>query len=1248
MKSRNIIYLLLLLLILIVLFTIPKSVSYPRIYHNSEETQPLSSSPHPLQTDWYQKWVGQEGLYSFCSGAALDSSEDIIIAVSHQGFYLIKYNKTGDLQWSIKQGGAGPSAVAIDSLDNIYVVGSVYDSVTKYDFYLAKFNSSGNYQWHKTWGGMEIDTLNAITIDSSDTICVAGYSESYSGGGDADFYVAKYNSVGVRLNTFVWGGSGEEYCFDIALDSLDNIFITGSTSSYGAGDSDVCLLKLSNSWNFQWYRTWGGIKTDSASGLAIDSSGNIYLGGSSGTLGLQIDTVLVKYDMDGNLKWGVKWHLSRDDRGNDVAIDSYDNVYLAGKSVSTNNMLLVKYNKFGTRQWYLTWGVSPKNSCSNILIDTTNNIYLAGETGNSGYSICLVKFHAILDITINLPFVNQVNGINPPKFDINVVDRNLEEIWYSVNGGINISISDIVGEINSSIWGSCLNGLVLIHFFANNSYGNIAFKEIIVHKDIIAPEISINSPVQHQLVGNNTINFILTIIEANLNSTWYSLNLGKNYTFTGSTGIIDQNAWDMRGNGTVLIRFYANDSVGNMNFTDVTVRKDSIQPEIIVNSPKPYNLYGNNTISFELIIDEPNLNSTWYSLNMGENYRFTGTTGTIDQDAWDKCDNGTVLIRFYANDSVGNLNYDDVTVRKDSIQPEIIVNSPKPYQLYGNDTISYELTINEQNLNSTWYSLNLGKNYTFTGSTGVINQNAWDMCGNGTVLIRFYANDSVGNLNFCDVTIRKNTHFPEITIITPIAYELCGNDTIRYELNIEEPNLVSTWYTLNGGNNYTFTGTTGSINQNAWNSCGNGTVIIRFYAINTAGNTVYVDVIVLKDTSFPEITIISPEKNQVCGNTTIAYELIIEEPNLVSTWYTLNGSMKFLFSNKTGIIDPTLWSSFGNGTLTLSFYANNTAGNSAIKSITIQKDLINPQLTIITPVAYQLYGKNALSFDIIINEANLESTWYSLNGSSYNFFTGTAGTIEQSVWDAFGNGTLSLFFYANDSGGNLAFTNITIRKDIIDPTIEINLPASNELFGITAPSFNIDVYDENLDTMWYTLDNGVINNTFTANGTIGQSVWDTIIDVTVSIRFYANDSVGNIGFAEVTIKKDIATPLIAINSPQNSDVFGATAPNFYISIEEPNLDKTWYSLNGGNNVTFTGLVGTINQTLWDALSEGNIIIKFYANDTLGRIGFQVVIVVKLTSQSNPPKIPGYNILLLLGIVSTIAVIIVKKRLNHLN
>jgi len=307
-----------------------------------------------------------------------------------------------------------------------------------------------------------------------------------------------------------------------------------------------------------------------------------------------------------------------------------------------------------------------------------------------------------------------------------------------------------------------------------------------------------------------------------------------------------------------------------------------------------------------------------------------------------------------------------------------------------------------------------------------------------------------------------------------------------------------------------------------------------------------------------------------------------------------------------------------------------------------------PIITINQPNPYDLFGTIAPLVDVIFTCPKLSATWYQLDGTIITSNYSWIGTIDQSVWDQVGNGTVTLLFYANNTVGKEALNSVTVRKDSIAPTININSPTLNELFGTSAPNFNVEIYDVNLDTMWYTLDNGLTNTTFTSNGTINQALWSALPDGNVIIRFYANDSAGNIGFAEVTINKDVTAPIITFNNPQNSDVIGATAPNFNISIDELNLDKTWYSLNGGNNVTFTGFTGTINQALWDALSEGNVIIRFYANDTLGRIGFQEVTVVKLISQSNSPGIPGYNIVLLLGIVSTIAIIIVKKRLNHLN
>jgi len=93
------------------------------------------------------------------------------------------------------------------------------------------------------------------------------------------------------------------------------------------------------------------------------------------------------------------------------------------------------------------------------------------------------------------------------------------------------------------------------------------------------------------------------------------------------------------------------------------------------------------------------------------------------------------------------------------------------------------------------------------------------------------------------------------------------------------------------------------------------------------------------------------------------------------------------------------------------------------------------------------------------------------------------------------------------------------------PSIIINFPSENGVFGTTAPGFSVDITDNFLDDMWYTLDGGLHNYTFTGStGTINQTAWDELPDGMVTITFYASDYADNIGSAEVTIEKNSLLP----------------------------------------------------------------------------------------------------------------------------
>jgi len=217
---------------------------------------------------------------------------------------------------------------------------------------------------------------------------------------------------------------------------------------------------------------------------------------------------------------------------------------------------------------------------------------------------------------------------------------------------------------------------------------------------------------------------------------------------------------------------------------------------------------------------------------------------------------------------------------------------------------------------------------------------------------------------------------------------------------------------------------------------------------------------------------------------------------------------------------------------------------------------------------------------------------------------------------------------------------------VMSPKITILKPVYNDLFGYETPEVDISVQGAGNLQIWYMIDNEIIfTDNYSFTGIINQEVWDLFGNGTLKLTFYANDSSGTYGSRSITLRKDILAPQITINNPNPLQEFNSQAPFFNLSIIERNLDTIWYSLDDGiNNFTVSGLIGIINQDIWDGLPNGNVIIRFYANDTLGNKDYVYVIVIRNISQSSQ-KIYGYDLILLIGTISIVSIIIIKKLIN---
>ena len=299
-----------------------------------------------------------------------------------------------DLPYYTWGGSGGESAydIAIDSSNNTYVVGitSSFGAGVS-DLCLLKFNSSGGLEWNQTYGGINLDWGTSMILDSLDNIYITGHTESYGAGG-SDIWLLKFNTTGGVEWNHTWGGTEDEFGWGITLDSQKSAYVAGRTNSFGAGEFDMCLVKF-NSSGVVWNYTCGGIDSENANGLTLDPQGNVYVVGSTKSFGMgKADLYLAMFNSSG-VVWNKTWGCADDDHGTDIIYTPSGDLYVAGDYEQSPNcskraelgpvpqyMGLIKFTSDGDYQWNNTWRESNHAYTYAMVMDSSGNAYMAGYT----------------------------------------------------------------------------------------------------------------------------------------------------------------------------------------------------------------------------------------------------------------------------------------------------------------------------------------------------------------------------------------------------------------------------------------------------------------------------------------------------------------------------------------------------------------------------------------------------------------------------------------------------------------------------------------------------------------------------------------------------------------------------------------------------------------------------------------------------------------------------------------------------
>jgi len=492
--------------LIVIIFFLYSTVNFPEtctFFNKQEDKNTIlcnSSTSRSIVCEWNRTWGTTRSDAGY--GVTLDSSNNVYLTgvtygVSSNDILLMKYDSSGMLQWTRTWGGTGHDigwGVAVDSLNNIYLAGQTESfGAGSSDMLLVKYDINGVKQWERTWGDTSYEVGRSVAIDSLNNVYLAGGHEAYWTGSD-HMHLVKYDSTGVQLWNRTWGGPEWDIGRGVTVDSSDNVYFVGSTESFGMGSSDMVVVKYDSSGVQQWNHTWGGTGHDECFEISVDSSDNVYLGGRTTSFGAgNNDMVLIKYDSSGEQQWNCTWGGPNFDFSWGVAVDSLDNIYLGGYSTSfgvgSYDMVVVKYNNSGVQQWNRTWGGPDSEIGWGVAAYSLDNVYIVGETMSFGAGerdVALVKYGPdIYDpiIHINIPSQNEKFRNITPNYSISIAEPNLESIWYTIDGGLNnYTITQLSGTINQTAWDASPYGDLTIGFYAKDYVGNIGYSEVIVKK----------------------------------------------------------------------------------------------------------------------------------------------------------------------------------------------------------------------------------------------------------------------------------------------------------------------------------------------------------------------------------------------------------------------------------------------------------------------------------------------------------------------------------------------------------------------------------------------------------------------------------------------------------------------------------------------------------------------------------------------------------------------------------------------
>ncbi|MDE2125490.1 MAG: hypothetical protein KGJ62_02775 [Armatimonadetes bacterium] len=302
------------------------------------------------------------------------------------------------------------ACLALDGANNVYVGGKTYTGDPAsgghgYDFVTVKYSSSGVRQWVRTYNGPGNgdDAVTAIAALPNGGVVVTGSSAGAAGG--LNYETIGYNAAGVEIwqSRYTGPAGGADIPTAIAAGSDSSVVVTG----YSVGTStaeDFATIKYSANGTVLWKQRYDGSghSTDEATCVALDGSGDAVVAGFSyGGTTTGYDYEIIKYSSAGSRLWAKRWNSASNstDKAAAIAIDSSGNIDVTGSTYTSPargfDIATLQLSPNGVTKWLNVYNsannLDDKPTC--IAVDAANNVLVAGysDAGLQGFNTLAIK-----------------------------------------------------------------------------------------------------------------------------------------------------------------------------------------------------------------------------------------------------------------------------------------------------------------------------------------------------------------------------------------------------------------------------------------------------------------------------------------------------------------------------------------------------------------------------------------------------------------------------------------------------------------------------------------------------------------------------------------------------------------------------------------------------------------------------------------------------------------------------------------